>query len=169
MIALLAPGPSLTHEVVAKVRHLMVGAVTSAFPLAPWADFLAANDASFWRLFKGARDFAGRKFSANHIAGVERVQSPVVGSSTSSGVLALEVARTRYQGETILLLGFDNHGTHFFGPYSGGLSNTPPSRREAHAKQFEQWSRAHKGVTVWNCTPDSALTCFPRKELDECL
>lgn len=168
-VVLLAPGPSLTPEAVAKVRGMVVGVVTSAFPLAPWADFLAANDGAFWRKFKGAKDFVGRKFSANHIDGIERVKSPLVGSSTSSGVVALEVARTRYQAERILLLGFDNHGTHYFGPYKDGLSNTPPARRLAHAKQFEQWGRAHKGVTVLNCTPNSALECFPRKELDECL
>lgn len=166
-VALLAPGPSLTEPTVARVRELVmtaavsaVGCVTSAFPRAPWADFLAANDGAFWRKFDGAHGFAGRKFSTNDIQGVERFRTPQVTSAVSSGVLALEVARVKYAAMRVLLFGFDHHGSHYFGAYTN-LANTPPARRAVHAGQFNLWARMHPEVAVVNCTPGSALTCFP--------
>jgi hypothetical protein len=172
---LLAPGPSLSEAVVGAVSAAVgrgavqvVGAITSAFPLAPWADFLAANDGAFWRKFGGAREFAGRKFSTNRIEGVEEVKATGVTSSTSSGVLALEIARARFKATRILLLGFDHHGTHYFGPYIN-LANTPAQRRAVHAGQFDLWRRMHPEVEVINCTRGSALTCFPLRSLVECL
>jgi hypothetical protein len=171
---LLAPGPSLSEAVVGAVAAAVgrgavqvVGAITSAFPLAPWADFLAANDGAFWRKFGGAHEFAGRKFSTNRIAGVEEVRAPGVTSSTSSGVLALEIARARFKASRVLLLGFDHRGTHYFGPYLH-LANTPACRRAVHAWQFDLWRRMHPEVSVVNCTPDSALTCFPHGDFAAC-
>jgi hypothetical protein len=171
---LLAPGPSLSEAVVGTVAAAVargavhcVGAITSAFPLAPWADFLAANDGAFWRKFGGAHDFAGRKFSTNLIAGVEQVRAPGVTTSTSSGVLAMEIARARFRAARILLVGFDHRGTHYFGPYIN-LANTPPGRRQVHAHQFSMWGKMHPEVEVLNCTPDSALTCFHSRELSTC-
>lgn len=165
--ALLAPGPSLTETTMARVREMVatasihvVGCVTSAFPRAPWADFLAANDGAFWRKFEGAHAFAGRKFSTNDIAGVERFRTPQITSAVSSGVLALEVARVKYGATHVRLFGFDHQGTHYFGPYAN-LANTPAPRRAVHASQFDLWRRMHPEVTVVNCTPGSALTCFP--------
>jgi hypothetical protein len=172
---LLAPGPSLSEtvvgavaEAVARGRVQLVGAITSAFPRAPWADFLAANDGAFWRKFGGAHDFAGRKFSTNVIAGVEQVQATGVTTSTTSGVLGLEIALARYHARRVLLLGFDHRGTHYFGPYIN-LTNTAEARRLVHAGQFDLWRRMHPDVEVINCTPGSALTCFPHREFAACL
>ena len=49
MIVLLAPGPSMSQALADSVRGCRVGAVTSALPLAPWAEFVAASDVSWWR------------------------------------------------------------------------------------------------------------------------
>ena len=94
--------------------------VTSAFQLAPFTDFLAATDMDFWRKFPEAKDFAGRRFAIHIVPGTERIQMEIV----NSGVLALEVAR-RLGAARVFLHGFDMHGSHYFGPYSNGLKNTP--------------------------------------------
>lgn len=168
-VVLLAPGPSMGQEVADSVRGQYVGVVTSAYTLAPWADFLAANDGRWWMKNPEARDFRGRKFSANDIFGVEKLPVPKgINASTNSGVLALECAK--HLGATrILLLGFDMSGTHFFGPYRNGLSNTAKDRRIIHHRQFNAWREKNPDLDVVNCAPGSALKAFPMMPLDAAL
>lgn len=165
MFAILAPGPSLTAELCERVRHLPTIAVCNAFQLAPWAQYLAANDGSWWRRHPEAQKFKGRKFSGNELKDVERVLPNTFGTSSNSGVLALDLARNLGATE-VLLLGFDMHGSHFFGNYTNGCSNTPPHRRLQHQQQFKDWARQNGAVQVLNCTPKSALTCFPVSRLE---
>jgi len=159
----------MSQAVADSVRGQKVGVLTSAYPLAPWADFLAATDAGWWRNYPDAKLFAGAKYSAAKVGDeVTQIATSHVGTSSSSGVLALEVAKQR--GATrILLLGFDHKGTHYFGPYKNGLRNTPDRRRKEHAEQFAQWGRVNKDIEVLNCTEGSALKCFPMARLDDCL
>src|SRR5690606_16196507 len=86
--------------------------------------------------------------------------------SVNSGVLGLEVARSK-GASRILLLGFDMHGTHFFGPYTNGLSNTTDQRRRMHLAQYDRWAARNRGIEVFNCTAGSALKCFPEARLDD--
>jgi hypothetical protein len=159
----------MSRAVADSVRHLRVIAVNQAYELAPWAEALAANDLRWWSNNPKAREFAGRKFSSNHINGVERITADGhIRSEHCSGVLALEVAK--FLGATrVLLLGVDFHGTHYFGDYAGTLRNTTDKRRKIHAKQFAEWGRANKGIEVLNVTPGSELTCFPMARLEEVL
>jgi hypothetical protein len=147
----------MSTELAESVRGRRVGAVGNCFELAPWADFLAANDSAWWRAHPAAHQFAGRKFSCNDVAGVERC---AMGScSWNSGVLALQVA-VLLGARRIELHGFDMQGTHFFGPYTNGLANTAPARRQIHFYQYARWAAANPHVDVVNRTPGSALTCF---------
>jgi hypothetical protein len=165
MFAILCTGPSLTQAVVDSVRGMRVIAVNNAYEMAPWAEALAANDMAWWKHNQTARDFAGRKFTSNVLAGVERVISSNVQTESCSGVLGLEVAKIL--GATrVLLLGVDFHGSHYFGPYTNGLKNTDEKRRKVHARQFEAWGKANKGIEIYNCTEGSALTCFPMARLE---
>lgn len=160
--AILASGPSMSQEVADRVHgggYGLVVAVSDTFRLAPWADAMAAQDATWWRRHPDALQFAGRKFSANRIAGVE--QLPQVNINRSSGVLALEAAVL--MGATdIRLFGFDMHGTHYFGPHPEGLNNTTEERFEVFQKQFALWRDAHRNVVVMNCTSGSHLRAFPK-------
>lgn len=168
-MALLAPGPSATVEQAEMVRSagIPLGVVSNAYQLAPWAEFLAASDASWWRRHPDAVKFKGDKFCMGETRDAQRVMIPTVGSVCNSGVLGLEVAKKK--GATrILLIGFDMHGSHFFGKYTNGLRNTTPTQREQHKKQFREWGRSNKSVEVINCTPKSALECFPVARLEEC-
>lgn len=163
--ALLAPGPSASAELAQRLRGFKLGAVGCVFQLAPWADFIAASDGSWWRKFPEAKALPGKKFCMSEVADVTRV---IVGhaSIASSGVLALECAK-REGATRILLCGFDMHGSHFFGQYNNGLRNTQPHQREQHFKQFEEWARMNPTLTVLNCTPGSALKTFPAARLED--
>ncbi|UYB51154.1 hypothetical protein OCJ37_14285 [Xanthomonas sp. AM6] len=160
-IDLLGPGPSASAELAERLRARRVGVVSNAFELAPWAEFLAASDRQWWDKYPAAREFAGERYSSHRIAGVHQLAGAL--TNWNSGVLALAVAA--HLGATLVRLhGFDLQGSHFFGPYTNGLTNTAPARREIHKQQFAQWARQHPHVRVVNCTPGSALRCF---EFDE--
>lgn len=164
---LLAPGPSANAALAERVRHLPLVVVGNAFRLAPWAQYIAAADAGWWRKYPEAREVPHR-FCMATVPEVEKIHVPAIGGICNSGVLGLEVAKRR--GATrILLLGVDMKGSHFFGQYTNGLRNTTPHQRRQHLQQFERWGRANKSVEVVNCTPGSALKCFPEVSLDACL
>ena len=167
--ALLAPGPSATAEDAERVRSagLPLGAITSAFELAPWADFIAATDGGWWRKYPDAIQLEGRKYTMHQVRGVERVKVPGY-VAVNSGVLAMECAK-REGATRILLLGFDQQGSHFFGPYTNGLNNTSEAKRRVHLSQFARWGRANRAIEVINCTEGSALKCFPSARLDDYL
>lgn len=169
MWALLAPGPSATAEDAERVRAggLPLGAITSAFELAPWADFIAATDGGWWRKYPEALKLPGAKYTMHQVKGAERVKVPGY-VAVNSGVLALECAK-RAGATRILLLGFDMRGTHYFGPYRNGLSNTSETKRRMHLAQYARWSRANREIEIFNCTQGSALKCFPMARLDEYL
>jgi len=160
-IDLLGPGPSASASLAERLRGRRVGVVSNAFELAPWAEFLAASDRQWWDKYPEARQFAGTRYSSHRIGGV--IQLPGAPTNWNSGVLGLAVAASL--GATLVRLhGFDMHGSHFFGPYTNGLRNTVPARRQIHQLQFAQWARQNPHVRVVNCTPGSALRCF---EFDE--
>jgi len=140
-------------------------AINNAWQLAPWADALCAQDHAWWREYPEAHKFAGRKFSANKIVGVEQVFSDYVQRCSSSGTLALEVARRmglEHGDFDIELHGFDNRGTHYFGPHKEPLRNTSPERFAFFEQQLGTLGKEMKkaGFRVINKTPNSALRCF---------
>lgn len=166
LVAILSTGPSMSQAAADAVRHLPRIAINRAYELAPDADALCGNDAAFWNEYPEAKKFAGRKFSASQIRDVERVQP---GQSTwCSAVLALEVAKTIFTADEILLLGMDFHGGHYFGKYKGRCHKTN-IRWEMHRDQLSHWAKSNKGIRVTNCTIGSALTVFPIVPLDEFL
>jgi hypothetical protein len=158
-IFILAPGPSASKETAEKIRQtgtpLMV--VTSAFGLAPWADYIVAGDRAWWLKNPEAIKAVGKKYCAHVHQGTKRI---TYGAGTNSGVLSLHVANTLGYTE-IYLFGFDMKGTHYFGPYKNGLKNTSDKNRRVHLAQYTKWRRSNKKVNVLNCTKDSAITCFP--------
>lgn len=166
LFAVLCTGPSMSQAVADAVRHLRVVAVNGSYELAPWADALAANDVNWWNKNPKALQFAGKKLSGNRIKGVGRIER--FESCTCSGVLGLEVAK-QMGAKKIILLGADFHGSHYFGEYANGLSNTTETRRRMHAAQFAKWKRRNPNMPVLNCTEGSRLECFPRMALAEAL
>lgn len=172
-VAVLAPGESLTAEITDSLRGRMpTVAVNDALARAPWADVLVANDKSWWLNRPHAMAFSGRKFSANDVPGVETVtKHDWINSGLNSGALGMWVAHRILLAKQILLVGVD-HGTgHFFGKHEAPLKNTPQHRLAIFAIQFEQLGLVlnSKGVRIYNCSPRSALKCFPMRTLEEML
>lgn len=68
-----APGPSLTPEVVAKVRMIRwvdqwrAIAVQDAYRLMPWADAMYGCNPSWWRVHKDCNKFSGEKWSTHEV------------------------------------------------------------------------------------------------------
>lgn len=151
---MLGPGPSMSQALADRFRnHPNVCAVGNAYELAPWAAVLVASDASWWRKHPAAYEFKGLKYDS-------RSFQTCFGSSANSGVLALSVL-VSLGAESIEMHGFDMHGSHFFGPYVNGCSNTDDARREVHLNQYRQFARMHQNIQVVNCTPGSKLDAFP--------
>lgn len=164
--AVLATGPSMSQELADFVRgKCRAVAVSDAYGLAPWADALVSNDAAWWKAHPEALAFAGRKFCAAHLPGTERIraQAPFM-YGVNSGLQGMRVAEL-LGATSILLLGFDLRGSHFFGPHPAPLRNTSPERFRVHIRQFDHW----RGCQVINCTPGSALTRFPFGDVHEVL
>lgn len=158
----------MSEKLLERVRHLPLVAVNGVFRLAPWAAAIAANDRTWWTSHPDAFQFAGRRFSANVVDKVERVLGGKVGSDSCSGVLGLEVAK-RLGATSIVLLGVDFQGDHFFGKYEGRLRNTTPERRKIHEKQFRSWAKANAAIPVLNATQNTALIVFPVVTLEDAL
>lgn len=181
MVVCLATGPSLTAEDVDYCHgKAVVIAVNDAYRLAPWADVLIANDAAWWRVHRGVPDFAGEKYCLEASAatsgavtvldytGETGIETEPTGlrSGRCSGGAAINVAL--HLGATrIVLLGYDMRGDHFFGRHPAPLRTTQPHQfetfRDALATMADPLHRL--GVSVINCTPASALTCFPSGDL----
>lgn len=163
-VCILAPGPSMSQAVADSVRGELVIAVGNVgIDFAPWAQALVAQDRQWWRQYRQAHDFAGRKFSTNKIDGVEQIDSDdLISTRSSSGCLALIVAHRRFEADEIDLHGFDMRPGHYFGPYPEPLRNTSPTRFDEFQEQFAMVGQYLKkrGVRVVNRTPGSALKCF---------
>lgn len=170
--AVIASGQSVTQADADRVRDLPCVAVSDGFKLVPWARALVACDSNWWRETPGAKQFPGERWCANGAPGVPRIYSPnpCICTQTNSGLLGLDYA-VRKGATRVLLLGIDMHGTHFFGPHnSKRMRNTTPARFEFFREQFAAYVREMPtGVAVVNCSPISALTCFPKMTLDEAL
>lgn len=185
--AVLATGPSLTAEVAETCRAVRAIAVNDAYRLAPWAEVLFACDGDWWDHHKGCSGFAGEKWSSHGtpcndkrrhaeryglrlVAGVDGPgfsRDPTrIHYGANSGFQALNLALL-FGARRIALVGFDMRSVegrqHFFGAHGGGL-RAPDFA--LFLKRFELAARTvPRGVEVVNCTPGSALKCFPTADL----
>jgi len=193
-----ATGPSLVLEVAALCRtsRLPTIAVNDAYRLMPWADMLYACDEMWWRHHGGCPDFEGEKWSSHGAVGLKKHNDKAraaelyglnlvagrdeIGFSldpyfihygSNSGFQALNIAILT-GGNPIILVGFNMQAVrkrrHFFGDHPAGLRNTSDHRN--FAKHFERAAkRLPTDIAILNATPDSALTCFPKVELNDAL
>jgi hypothetical protein len=162
-------------------------AVNDAVYLAPWADVLYAADEKWWHHhMKNLSHFMGLMVCATRNAVLHGVN--VIGSDLdparhkfedpqyirggNSGASAMHLAFHLGAG-SVYLLGCDckvmGGKSHFFGEHPVVL------RRGTNYGNFKghfQWigdRLLQRKVSVVNCSPDSALTCFPKKPLHEVL
>jgi len=69
--------------------------------------------------------------------------------------------------KTIILLGFDMFGTHYFGNHPANLNNGSPYKRFIEA--FETINPKKHGIEIINCSRQTALECFPRTTIESVL
>jgi hypothetical protein len=159
--------------------------------LAPWADVLFAADRRWWvENQPESRLFAGLKVTVEPPGGSERLNWPEVKQLKNGGEVLFDTRPTHLGGggnsgfhgvhlaahfgcNKILLCGFDMHGTlgnqHWFGehPFRKGL-HMPfklfVDRFTRAAPEFER-----RGIRIINCTPGSAIKCFPFMTIEEAL
>jgi hypothetical protein len=174
-------------------------AVNDAYQKFPYADVLYAGDADWWELHGGCPGFEGEKWSAhgpgNHkeamqtkyglhlIAGPRQFDAPgfslhpgTIHYGNCSGFQAINLA-ILFGATRILLLGFDmttpapGQPRHFFGDHAVAEMNL--AKYEYFIPAFEQAARMLRTlaptIQIVNCTPRSALTCWPRLTLEEAL
>ena len=166
--------------------------MNDAYRLFSFADALYAGDREWWEHHGGCPEFAGEKWSTHNARdndkmpiadrfGLRLVRGRVeegfsfdpawIHYGSNSGFQAINLALL-FGATTIVLVGFDmrvvNFKRHFFGDHPPGLKNgttytpfIPDFRRAA--------DRLPAHIQIWNCTPGSALDCFPRRDLAEVL
>jgi hypothetical protein len=183
-VIVLASGASLTQAEADQCREATLGknayliAVGNAAHLVP-ADIAYACDGRWWDHYghavRGAAYRYGMKGAADG-RGVRLIEGregwglssesgwvfwggrlPIGGNS---GAQAVQLAWHQYDPDRIALLGFDMHGTHFFGEHKAdGLSNPLPQNFHHWIEGFEVLERqlAINGCQLVNCTKGSAL------------
>ncbi len=197
--AVLASGPSMTRAAAELVRESgcrSIAVNNQGIPfdghaaMAPWADILYASDAKWWHNYaKEAAAFAGRKVTiaqsgdrephliSDEVAvmghgGVngfdERTTHLRTGSN--SGFAAVHLA-IHFGVRRIVLVGFDMHGKrgeHWFGHHFWRRGYK--SRYDLFINCFKRAAPEFSArAEIVNCTPGSALTCFPSMDLKEAL
>jgi hypothetical protein len=187
-----ATGPSLTKEVAEQCRGQNCIAVSDAYKLLPFAQVLYSCDVAWWKYHAGCPHFAGEKWSSHGFNSNDKSQISTkyglklihgehfkgfsfkpdrLHYGSNSGFQAVNLALL-FGATTVVLVGFDmrfvNGKQHFFG------SHPPPLNRSTAFQRFiDQFKVAAKnlpkGVEVINCTPGSAMTVFPIRDLKEVL
>lgn len=167
--------------------------IKSSWRLAPFADALYGLDKGWWIANLGAHKFRGLKFSPSPticrvyrdiryvrlrpFAKLLTAETGVVGCGLRtggghSGFQAINLA-VQFGAKRILLVGFDmtlGHGAHWkddergVGKPDDGRIRSWREAMDGCAAQFSEL-----GVDVINCTPQSALTAYPKMALDEAL
>lgn len=84
-------------------------------------------------------------------------------SGGNSGFQAVNLAYI-LGAKTILLLGFDMHGDHYFGKHPKKLDVCSPFNN--FIKSFETIT---KDVEIINCTRKTNLNCFPKMRIESVL
>lgn len=191
-----APGPSLDAATAEKCRGFHVVAVGDAYRLFPFAHVLYHCDAAWWNYHLGVPGFAGEKWSSHgnpahdnkEIAALRHqlrlvrgrdaagfsYDDRVVHYGDNSGFQAINVAghKIGWRG-TIALVGFDMRAVdgkrHFFGNHPDCLTQTGTGFQKWPAKFARAAGSLPSKVKIINCTPESALTCFPMDKLENVL
>lgn len=174
--AIFATGPSLPR-LLEPWREVVAGrlriAVNDAYKLMPEAEVLFAIDASWWKLHKGVRGFAGAKIGYGDIGYPDVIAlqgSGVTGYDPrmgwirhggNSGFGAIHLA-AQLGAKLITLVGFDmrrvDGKAHYFGDHAHKPKPQQPDfPRWINAIKLLAKELAGRGIEVVNATPGSAL------------
>ncbi len=188
MAVVVASGPSLTDEQIALVEHsdVLTIAVNNSYAKLQHPDVVYACDYLWWKLnhMKAKQNIprrqlwtqdraAAEQFQLSHIQweGKDGLGKRGLRVNGNSGAGAINLAY-HFGARRILLVGMDMK------PGPNGEKHWHPDHPKplVQGQQFEEWRKKMgvlaadlktEGVTVVNCTPGSALTCFPMGDLEQ--
>lgn len=194
-VVIVASGPSLTDDDVLLVKKclqagkLRVIVINDNWQLIKFADVLYAADHRWWTTYyaKVAEHFMGEPWTcdsriADHYAGVHYIPS-VVGAGlpekkdfikvgSTSTTQAIELAYI-WNARVIALLGLDCQSPggrkHWFGNHPPSLDEVLPFQRWMEELGILAKELTAEGLAVYNCSRETALTCFPRTALTDFL
>jgi hypothetical protein len=184
-VAIFASGPSMSQEIAEQCRgHYKTIAINNqAIDCAPWADVIWATDYKWWHTYgQKVAGHPGRKFhvlQGQTYEGCETLlssflpfddRSTHISTGQNSGYAALCLA-VKLGAARALLFGYDMQTV-------GGHARRFDYPKDLNARHnFARWilnferlapELKRRGVEVLNCTPGSALRCFPPGELMRC-
>jgi hypothetical protein len=194
---IIGTGPGLTKDQLSKVSHLKKFGCNNAIFATPLDVFHACNIGWYDHYWPQIKDIScdkwtwsretADKYGINHIEG-----RWADGLSTDPGYIHLHHGAGpqlvnlayHYGCRKMILIGWDMryHGKnnrynyekrHFFGEYPAELQHWPQTGPDGELtgliKEMETIKPADYGIEIINCTPGSAMKCFPEKSLDEVL
>lgn len=163
-------------------------AINDAHRLAPWADVLYSSDQRWYQHYEGVPGFVGEKYGIRPLrvppewrvtvlenTGIDGVERAPTGlrNGRNSGFAAINLA-VHFGAKRVLLLGYDmgvppGKKSHWFGEHPERIrtSSPYPTFLAAFASMVDPLRRL--GVTVINCSRETALETFPRQPLEEAL
>lgn len=184
-----APGPSLTPEVVEKLREVkdryaIIG-VGDAYRIIDFLDEHYACDARWWKvhgtevnrlrpnLRSWCHDEEGTKYGALQIHGKGdpgfSTNPAIIHYGANSGYQTLNLCYL-WGFSKMILVGYNmkrvNNQSHFFKDRHKSLSLDSPYTR--FVKNYETIQKDIRDKII-NCTPDSALTAFKKQSLEDTL
>ena len=179
-VFILATGPSQNQADIDRVRGLgTVIAINNAMDYAPWADILYAADEAWLRTYNH-RSFKGRKLTICkrgadygfevipfHNLTNKGFGRTVVRNGHNGGFHMLNWGLIHEAGP-FCLLGYDfqhtNGKRHCHDDHPQGMGNM--GALDLHVRAMNIAAMDTFGKTVVNCTRETALTCFPRMDLE---
>ncbi len=186
-VVILAGGPSLD---LAQIRHVAMArldgrcrviAVNDAVYPAWWADWLHCSDNKWWVWHRNtATKFTGIKTTQDETVpsqwGVKLLRNTgekgfdpdpsCIRAGASGAYQALHCA-VHAGAKRVLLLGVDMTGGHWFGLHPDGMDQGCDAMLPCWPTMLP--ALEERGVEVINCSLESRLDCFEKKELTEAL
>lgn len=190
-VVVVASGPSAKqHDLVEGAGLAKFIVVNDSWKLAPWAEILYACDYQWWLKARGMPDWHGLRASQDRIAcemfpaikrlycdrSGERMVFDQLGQISwggNSGFQAVNLAAS-LGAKKIILIGFDMQlagGAHWHKPHGPGMSNPRELTVERWRQRLDKAAEdlLGQGITVINCSPQSALRNFPKLDYLEAL
>lgn len=184
-VCIIASGPSLTQSDVNYARgKCRVITVNTSFKVAPWADVYYSNDDDWFDTYHSELDqLDGEQWTGHPTYYNEHInrmpfdksldgisfEPGVISWGGNSGFAAIGLA-VQFGVKKILLIGFDHGWTdgkcHHHGKHPDHLQNKKPG--------FHRWTPYHekaakqlpeRGITIINCSRQTALQCYPRMRI----
>lgn len=128
-------------------------------------------DRAWWRVYRqeAERHFTGERYTcASGVHGVKRISRDALANAENSGACAMMLA-AHFGAARIILLGYDCHkrgGAHHHGNHPKGMGNAGSLPK--WPKQFADVAKRLTAEIV-NCSPGTALDCWPKRDLNEVL